>query len=88
LERELKKLDIEIRDAKKAVRLAPSLEAKIAAKKQVNELEQRRNEKKRNLYDAQDEVEQKKDALIDEIESRLKQRLSRQEVFTVRWRVV
>ncbi len=63
------------------------LEAKIAAKEQVNELEQRRNEQKRNLYDAQDEVEQKKDALIDEIESRLKQRLSRQEVFTVRWTV-
>jgi adenine-specific DNA-methyltransferase len=88
LERELKNLEGEIRDAKKAKRLAGDLESKIAAQKQINELEQQRNDKKRRLFDAQDEIEQRKDGLIADIESRLQQKTARQEVFTVRWRLM
>lgn len=87
LEREIKNLEVEIREAKKAKRLAPDLESKIAAQKRINELEQQRNHRKRTLFDAQDEIEQKKDELIAEVESRLQQRTSRQEVFAIRWRV-
>ena len=36
---------------------------------------------------AQDEMEQRKEALIGHMEARLQQRTSRQEIFTVRWRV-
>jgi hypothetical protein len=87
LEREIKNLEVEIREAKKAKRLAQDLESKIAAQKRINELEQQRNHRKRTLFDAQDEIEQKKDDLIAEVESRLQQRTSRQEVFAIRWRV-
>ena len=87
LERELKNLEIEIREAKKVKRLAQDLESKIAAQKRINELEQQRNHKKRTLFDAQDDIEQKKDTLITEVESRLQQRTTRQEIFAVRWRV-
>jgi hypothetical protein len=61
LERELKNLEVEIREAKKAKRMAQDLESKIAAQKRINELEQQRNHKKRTLFDAQDDIEQKKD---------------------------
>ncbi len=87
LEREIKNLEIEIREAKKIKRLAQDLESKIAAQKRINELEQQRNQKKRTLFDAQDEIEQKKDTLIADVESRLQQRTTRQEIFAVRWRV-
>jgi len=87
LEREIKNLEVEIREAKKAKRLAQDLESKIAAQKRINELEQQRNHRKRTLFDAQDDIEQKKDTLIAEVESRLKQRTSRQEIFAIRWRV-
>jgi len=87
LERELKSIEIEIRDAKKAKRLAADLQSKIEAQKHINELEQQRNQKKRSLYDAQDEIENSKDSLIAEVEARLQQQTSRQEVFTVRWGV-
>jgi adenine-specific DNA-methyltransferase len=87
LERELKNIEVEIREAKKAKRLAADLQSKIAAQKRVNELEQQRNQKKRTLFDAQDEIEQRKDSLIADVEARLQQRTSRQEVFTVRWGV-
>jgi len=87
LERELKDLEAEIREAKKAKRLAADLPGKLAAQKLVNELEQRRNHKKRTLYEAQDQVEAQKDALIAQVEGCLQQRVSRRDVFTVRWRL-
>jgi adenine-specific DNA-methyltransferase len=88
LERELTALDGEIREAKKQKRLAPDLQAKIAAQKRENELEQLRNQKKRRLFDAQDEIERRKDQLVAEIEARLSQHETRQGLFLVRWHVV
>ena len=87
LERDLKNIEIEIRDAKKAKRLAGDLQSKVAAQKRVNELEQQRNHKKRTLFDAQDEIETRKDSLISDVEARLKQQTTRHEVFTIRWRL-
>ncbi len=87
LERELKAVEIEIREAKKAKRLAGDLQTKIAAQKRINELEQSRNQKKRSLFDAQDQIEQRKDSLIGEIEARLQQHTERESVLTIRWRV-
>lgn len=87
LERELKNIEFEIREAKKAKRLAVDLQSKVAAQKRVNELEQQRNHKKRTLFDAQDQIEQRKDELITDVEARLQQRTDRQEVFTIRWRL-
>ena len=87
LERELKNIELEIREAKKAKRLAADLQSKIEAQKKVNELEQQRNQKKRTLFDAQDQIEQRKDELISEVEARLQQQTSRQNVFTIKWRL-
>jgi hypothetical protein len=86
-ERELKNIEVEIREANKAKRLAVDLQSKVTAQKRVNELEQQRNHKKRTLFDAQDQIEQRKDTLISEIEARLQQQTTREEVFTVRWRL-
>jgi adenine-specific DNA-methyltransferase len=87
LERELKNIELEIREAKKAKRLAGDLQSKVAAQKKVNELEQQRNHKKRTLFDAQDQIEQRKDTLISDVEARLQQKTGRQNVFTIRWRL-
>ena len=88
LERELKTIEIEIREAKKAKRLAGDLQSKVAAQKRVNDLEQQRNHKKRTLFNAQDEVENRKDSLIADVEAKLQQRTSREALFTIRWHVV
>ena len=87
LERELKNIEFEIREVKKAKRLAVDLESKVAAQKRVNELETQRNHKKRTLFDAQDQIEQRKDELITEVQARRQQKTARQEVFTIRWRL-
>ena len=87
LEYEIKELERDIRDAKKQGRLVVELKEKIEAQKHVKDLEHRRNEKRKSLFIAQDEVEAKKDTLIADVEARLEQRNAHEDVFTIRWRV-
>jgi hypothetical protein len=41
-----------------------------------------------NLYQAQDEVDLRKEKLIEDIEARLQQKLERNELFFIRWKVI
>jgi adenine-specific DNA-methyltransferase len=87
LEFQLKNLDTEIRQADREAKLAPTLEEKVALQKRKKELEAQRKEKRRNLYEAEDEIEARKDELIAEVEKRLKSTTRVVELFTIRWEV-
>ena len=52
------------------------------------EMEKKRNTMRLNLYQIQDDVDNKKEQLIEEIEARLKQRIETTELFTIRWKVI
>jgi superfamily II DNA/RNA helicase len=88
LEQELKDLDKEIRATKKDARQTSDLDTKVELHKKAKEIERKRNEKRRSLFEAQDEVDSRKESLISEIEARLKQKIEMAEIFTLRWRVV
>ena len=51
-------------------------------------MEKKRNTMRLNLYQIQDDVDNKKEQLIEEIEARLKQRIETTELFTIRWKVI
>lgn len=87
LEREIKEMDRTIKEAKRAATLASTLEEKLAGQKQVKTLESQRNEKRRRLFDAQDEIDRKRGELIAEIEGKLKQDVSLSVVFSIKWRL-
>ena len=63
-------------------------EEKVKAQRQIKEMEKKRNELRQNLYQAQDEVDVRKENLINEIESRMKQKTETNELFTIKWKVV
>jgi hypothetical protein len=52
--------------------LAQSLQDKLAYQKQLSDLERRRNGKRRELFDAQDAIDQQREDLIVKIEKQLK----------------
>jgi len=87
LEREIKELDRQIKEARRAATAALTLEDKLAGQKQVKTLEQQRNSKRRSLFDAQDEIDRQRERLIAEIEGKLQQRTAMTMLFTVRWRL-
>jgi len=85
LEREIKELDRQIKEARRTATTALTLEEKLARQKQVKALEAQRNQKRRSLFDAQDEIETRRDQLIAEIEDKLQQHSTVTHLFTVRW---
>jgi superfamily II DNA or RNA helicase len=88
LEAELKELDREIKATKKEARQCSDLESKVELRKKAQTLERKRGDKRRSLFDAQDEVDAKKEILIAEIERRLTQKVELVELFTIRWSVI
>ncbi len=87
LERETKELDRQIKEARRSATTALTLEEKLAGQKQIKALESQRNQKRRTLFDAQDEVDRQRDELISQIEGKLQQRTEMVGLFTVRWRL-
>jgi len=88
LERQLKDLDRQIREARKMASLAASLQDKLEAQKTVKALEAERSRKRRELFDAQDAIDRQREELIKRIEEQLKQRRTVQRLFTIRWQIV
>ena len=87
LEREIKELDQQIREARRTTALAASLYDKLDAQKSIKALESARNRKRRELFDAQDAIDSQRDELIGSIEKQLQQRHSAMPVFMFRWRL-
>ena len=85
LERELRELDTQIKGAKKASKSAVALAEKLEAQKQIKALEAKRNAKRRQLFEAQDDVDRKRAELIEEIERQLQTKTRIEPVFTLRW---
>ena len=88
LEHEIKELDKQIRELRRSAALAQSLQDKLAHQKQLRELERRRNGKRRELFDAQDAIDQQREDLIGKIEKQLKHTHSVRTLFAVRWRLI
>ena len=87
LEREIKDLDKQIREARKTATLVQSLQEKLDAQKLIKSLEKTRSTRRRELFDAQDAIDDKRDELIKNIEKQLKQSRSSQMLYKIKWTV-
>ena len=85
LEREIKEIDRQIKEARRAATTALTLEEKLAGQKQIKALEAQRNQKRRSLFDAQDQVDKQREELIAVIEGKLDQTTALLPLFTLRW---
>jgi ERCC4-related helicase len=88
LEHELKEIDREIREARREAQLAASLELKLEQHRRIKDLEKRRAEKRRGLFEAQDAIDSRKEQLLDQVQARLKQFTSTSEVFRLHWTLI
>ena len=85
LERDIKELDRRIKESRTKSKGAATLADKLVAQKEQRDLEGQRDRKRRELFDRQDEIQRKRDGLIDELERQLKQEISVSTVLTCEW---
>lgn len=88
LEIELKQIDKDIKTQKTESKKIVKLEEKLQAQKVIKEMEAKRNKMRRDLFESQDLVDKQKEELIEKIEAKLNQKISEEELFTIRWRLV
>jgi len=87
LEREIKELDRQIKEARRAATTALTLEEKLAGQKLIKSLEAQRNLKRRSLFDAQDQVDKQREELITAIEGKMSQNTRSENLFSIRWAI-
>jgi superfamily II DNA/RNA helicase len=84
---EIKELDKEIKTRKTEARKLLNLEQKVKEQRIIKDLEKKLADKRFNQYQNEDDIEKRKDNLLDEIEQRLKQNTTETQLFTIRWNV-
>lgn len=87
LKAELDELDETIKETKKAARLAPNLPEKLERQRAVRQLESKRIDAWKAFDEASREIEQEKDALLDQIAKRLEQQTKADVLFTIQWHI-
>ncbi|TDH23963.1 DEAD/DEAH box helicase [Segetibacter sp. 3557_3] len=85
---ELKELEKEIKSRKTEARKLLNLEQKVKEQRAIKELEKRLSEKRMSLYQSEDDIDTRKEGLLDEIEKRLKQQSEKQTLFTIKWQII
>ena len=85
---ELKRLDEEIRQAKKALRGLPTLTEKARAKRDIKVLETRRDDRMLAFHETRKQITAREDQLLDAVEAKLHMTHTRQRLFTIQWRLV
>ncbi len=88
LKAELDELDEALKDAKKGARNAPNLPEKLERQRAVRNLEEKRDKAWKDYDGAAREIDRQKDALLDDISTRLNQKIEVQPLFTLRWSVI
>jgi len=88
LEIELRRLDIDIKAMKTSAKKVLNLEEKVKMQREIKNLEKKRNDMRQKLYSAQDDVDKKKEGLLDRVEAQLKQKTILTSLFTIRFKII
>jgi superfamily II DNA or RNA helicase len=87
LKSDLKELDDEVKALKRAIRQTGNLPDKLTLQRQARALETKRDEAWRAYDDAARKIDVQKDDLLDQVEKRLGQNASDEELFTIRFKI-
>jgi ERCC4-related helicase len=85
LEREIKDIDRQIKETRTKSKSAATLADKLQAQKEQRDLEAQRDKKRRELFNRQDEIQAKRDKMIDELENQLQQQIENTTLFSCEW---
>jgi ERCC4-related helicase len=78
---------VKIRDAKRRARTAVTVDEQAKLQAEVRDLERQQRRQRQQIFDVEDEIETKRDALIEALQKRLNQSSRVIPLFRIRWRI-
>jgi hypothetical protein len=78
----------QIKVQRRLARHAVTLEEQHEIQEKIKKLERQQRRQRQEIFSAEDEIMDKRDQLIDQLEKRLAQRTDTETLFTIRWAVV
>ncbi|MBD8036639.1 DEAD/DEAH box helicase [Solibacillus sp. A46] len=88
VEKELQDLKVKIKEVKRKSRHSISMEEQHKFQKELQELEKTQRRKRQQIFEAEDEIAERRDDLINELENQMIQTTFEEELFIIKWRVV
>jgi predicted nucleic acid-binding Zn-ribbon protein len=77
-----------LKDTKRRARLAERVEEQKSLQEEIKNLERRQRRQRQEIFEVEDEIESKRDQLIEALERRLKQKTLVHLLFRIRWEIV
>lgn len=87
-ERALKDIKEQIKAVRRQVRNAAIVEEEHEAQKRLQDLERKQRRQRQEIFDVEDEISERRDAMIEVLQKRMKQHTKTETLFTIRWSVV
>jgi hypothetical protein len=86
-EKALRDTKEQIKVLRRQARQATTLEEQHEIQERIRRLERQQRRQRQDIFKAEDEIMEKRDALIESLEQRLAQRTETETLFTIRWAV-
>lgn len=87
-EKELSDTKAQIKALNRQARQAATTQDQLELQTKIRDLERVQRRQRQRIFDVEDEITGKRDALIETLEKRMAQKTSREELFVIRWSVV
>ena len=87
LEHELDTVKRQIREAERQSRLAANMQEKLDLTKKIDELERQKRRKRNELADREDEISEKRRAMISDLDARMIRETRSEDVFVIEWEI-
>ena len=87
-EKELSDVKVQVRDLKREMRISSDPKDQHRIQSKIQDLEKSKRRLRQRIFEVEDEILEKRDGMIADIECRLQQEINKQEIFTIHWSVV
>ena len=87
-EKALEDARAEIRALRRDVRLAATVQQQHEIQERLRDAEKKKRRARNRINEVEDEVDEKRNAIIDSLESKLTQKTETETLFTIRWKVI
>lgn len=87
-EKALKDTKEQIKIQQRQARLATNLDEQHEVQKQIQKLEKQQRRQRQDIFQVEDSIIEKRNALIDLLEQRLSQKTESSQLFTISWEVM